>query len=187
MAPIRSAARETCPDADRPVCPQASARVGGMARQPIASAANLRHLAAMKQTVVGASAMARAALAAGLGITLAAAVAPPAPAPPAEESIVVTGTPLTREEIRRRAVEFVRGSGVASGNTPAARWSDPVCPRVLGLTADQAYAVEARIRAIADATGIKAARAPCESNIAISFTPDAAAVVREVERRSPRR
>lgn len=130
-----------------------------------------------------------AALAAAFVGALAAAHASPTavPEPGAEDPIVVTGTPLSPDEIRRRAEEFVLGTGVASGHTAAARWGEPVCPRVLGLGADQARAVEAKMRTIAEAAGIRAAGERCQTNIAVIFAPDAGAVVREIDRRSARR
>jgi hypothetical protein len=143
----------------------------------------------MRLDAASAGGIGRAALAAGLGLVLGAGLAPPLSAPEADSDgpIVVTGTLLSPDEVRRRAVEFVRGTGVASGQTPAARWAEPVCPRVLGLGTEQARVVEAKMRAIARAAGIAAARAPCRANIAVSFAADAGEVVRTVDRRSPRR
>ena len=37
------------------------------------------------------------------------------------DTIVVTGTPLTQAQARERARAFVRSTGVARGETPAAR------------------------------------------------------------------
>ena len=45
--------------------------------------------------------------------------------PPSDPPIIVSG-----RELRDRVTDFVRGTGVARGDTPAARWVDPVCPRV---------------------------------------------------------
>lgn len=101
--------------------------------------------------------------------------------------IVVTGTRLTREMARDRAVEFVRELEVASGRTPAARWIDPVCPAVRGIAAPYARIVETRMRAIAAAAGIKTGGEGCQPNISVSFVRDAGALVRDVASRSPRR
>jgi hypothetical protein len=128
----------------------------------------------------------RAALAAAFGgIALAAAQASQ-PSDPAE-TIIVTGTKSTPEETRRRAVEFVRGAGVATAQRPVARWEDPVCPRVLGLQTPYAGMVEARLRTIAEETRIDVAREPCRTNIVVSFVADAGAVARAVAARAPRR
>lgn len=110
-----------------------------------------------------------------------------AQAPGEARPIVVDGQPLPAEAARERANAFIQGTGVASGNTPAARWVDPVCPRVLGLQAEGARRAEARIRAIAEQAGARVAPEPCDSNIVVTFAPDAGAVVREIDRRAPTR
>ncbi|MGQ0589799.1 MAG: hypothetical protein ACT4N8_09750 [Sphingosinicella sp.] len=104
-----------------------------------------------------------------------------------EASITVTGTRLTREQARERAVEFVRQIGVARGQQAAARWIDPVCPRVRGITERYAGVVEARMRAIATEVGMRVAPEGCRSNVSVSFVGDAEALMREIDRRSPTR
>lgn len=114
----------------------------------------------------------------------------PALAQPPESrprAIVVTAEALPEALARERAVAFLRGTGVASSETPAARFTDPVCPRVLGLAPNAASAAERMIREIAVEVGAPVATAPCASNLVVMFAPDAAAVVREVERREPLR
>lgn len=101
--------------------------------------------------------------------------------------ITVTGTRPTPEAIRQHATDFVKATGVALGDLPAARWVDPVCPRVLGLADDYARIVEAKLREIATDAGIKVARAPCTPNIAVSFALDAGAVVQTIAAKSPKR
>lgn len=107
--------------------------------------------------------------------------------PSEDDAIVVTGTQLTPEEAHRQAVEFVRATGVAPGMQQAARWADPVCPRVLGLQDEYARIVETRMRRIATEAGVAVARQPCDTNIAVSFVGDAGAMVRRIAQRSPRR
>lgn len=131
----------------------------------------------------------RAALTAALGgLALAAAQASQPSVPQADpaESIIVTGTRSTPEETRRRAVEFVRGAGVATSQRSVARWEDPVCPRALGLQPTYAGMVEEKLRTIAEAAGIGVAREPCRPNILVSFVADAGATVRAVAARAPR-
>jgi hypothetical protein len=99
-----------------------------------------------------------------------------------DDPILVSG-----QELRHRVTEFVRDTGVARGATPAARWVDPVCPRVLGLSEEGARAAEARIRSIALEAGVEVAREPCDSNVVVTFAQDAGALVREIDRRTPRR
>ncbi len=108
--------------------------------------------------------------------------------PPAyRDPIVVQGERLPPAAAREQANAFVRTTGVAASETPAARWVDPVCPRVLGLTPEGARSAENVMRAIAIQAGAQVAAEPCDSNIVVSFTANADAVVREIDRREPRR
>lgn len=104
-----------------------------------------------------------------------------------EAPIVVTGVRPTREQARERATTFVRQIGVARGDVAAARWGDRVCPRVVGIAQAYSQIVEARMRQIAEAAGVAVAPAGCRPNITVSFVGDAAALVREIDQRSPTR
>ena len=123
------------------------------------------------------------------GVALAALIcaATPATAQSGDQQIVVAGERLPIPIARARAEAFIQSTGIASGSTPTARWVDPVCPRVLGLNEAGTRAAEARIRAVAADAGVPMAPAPCDSNLVVSFTNDGAALVREIERRSPSR
>jgi hypothetical protein len=126
--------------------------------------------------------LARPVAAVGLGLTLIAAQAPSSD----PESVTVNGR-LPERAARSLAVGFVRETGVASGETPAARWVAPVCPEVLGLEDVGKRAAEAKIRRVAAAVGADVAPEGCRRNIVISFTSDGAALAREVVEREPRR
>lgn len=134
--------------------------------------------------------MRRAAFVALLGgLSLAANQAPP-PSPAAPQNdmpIVVDGARLTPDEVRERAVAFVRGAGIAGGDTPVARWVDPVCIAALGLAPRHAAPVEARMRRIAEAAGIAVAGPDCRPNVEIRFTADSRAELRRFEVDAPRR
>lgn len=104
-----------------------------------------------------------------------------------DSPIVVTGQRPTREEAHARAVTFVRQIGVARGDTSAARFIDPVCPRVMGIAEPYAGMVRTRMRAIAQAAGILVGREGCQPNISVSFVGDASALMQEIARRSPTR
>jgi hypothetical protein len=101
------------------------------------------------------------------------------------DPIVVTGTPVTAAEERKRAAEFVRRAGVAR-REPVARWIMPVCPRTVGLDDAVAAIVDRRVRAIAATAGAEVAPAGCTPNIAIIFTDDGAALTRAILDKSPR-
>jgi hypothetical protein len=91
-----------------------------------------------------------------------------------------------RSGAQNQVEDFIRGTGVASGTTPVARWVRPVCPRVLGLQAEATRVAEARMRATAERIGAEVAPEPCDSNIVVTFAQDAAGVVQEVRRISGR-
>ena len=129
--------------------------------------------------------LARPLLLASCGVALVAAQAPDTGRD--SDPIVVDGERLSQAAARERAVQFVRSTGVASGETPAARWVDPVCPDVVGIDEAAARAAEARIRTIAAAVGAEVAPQSCERNIVITFAADGAALAREIEQRAPLR
>lgn len=87
------------------------------------------------------------------------------------------------EEVRREAQAFVRAIGVA--DTPVARWIEPVCPKIVGVSSEIAERITRRLRAVADQVGVRMARGACDSNLMISFTTDAGAVVKQIATRLP--
>lgn len=87
-------------------------------------------------------------------------------------TIIVNGVRQTPEEVRQRAVAFVRGMGVAAEQTPAARWIVKACPTVVGVDRHYADIVEARLRAVATSVGVPLANAPCRPNLAVTFALD---------------
>lgn len=122
-------------------------------------------------------------------LVLLSAVAPAPPASNGSESadpIVVTGTPVTNDEARKRALEFVRRAGVAEMR-PIARWIAPVCPHIIGVDDGVAAIVETRIREVAAAAGARAASPGCATNIAVVFTSNGRDLTRAMLRKSPQR
>lgn len=101
-----------------------------------------------------------------------------------DEEILVQGTAVSRAEARRQAAEFVDRVGIVAGQTPAARWIDPVCPRAFGLDAARAAMVERRLRAHAASVGARLAKPGCTANLAVIFTADAGSMVKKITRRS---
>lgn len=100
---------------------------------------------------------------------------------PAADTITITGTREAPAVVHQHAIDFVHATGVAAGEVAAARWIDPVCPRVVGITDAAAAAfVEEKVRSVAADAGIAAAPAPCAANIAIVFAADGGAVVRDM-------
>ncbi len=113
------------------------------------------------------------------------ALAEPPPTSVADD-ITIVGTRETPDDTRRQAQAYVRQMGVAAGETPAARWVDPICPRAIGVAPAIAAQVAARVRAIAAAHDVPVARPRCRTNIVISFTADASGLVQRIARRSSR-
>jgi hypothetical protein len=121
----------------------------------------------------------RVAIAVGALLASAAAAQDP------PDTIDVTGR--KPEEVRREAQAFVRATGVAEGAKPIARWVEPVCPHVLGVSAEIGKRVADKVREVARDAGIRVARLPCRTNIAISFASDGGALVRAVAAKAPNR
>ena len=88
--------------------------------------------------------------------------APGADAPQAAES----ADPMTQ------ASSFVESYAATSGSV-IARWRNDICVRVVGVTAEQAAAVRARVEQVARAVGLGVQGPNCRrSNIEIGFTTD---------------
>lgn len=86
------------------------------------------------------------------------------------------------EEVRKEAQAFVKATGVAE--RPVARWIDPVCPAVLEVQRDVARRIEARIRNITQAAGVRVAPAKCAPNLKIVFSADAPGLIRQIASKS---
>lgn len=97
-------------------------------------------------------------LACAAGLTATAAMAQTAP------------VALTAGQAQKQAFDFVRAY---SASTPKIdqipRWSDPICAQVIGLPADQAAQVKARIEDVARAVGVTPAPAGCTANVEVAF------------------
>ncbi|MFN3818589.1 hypothetical protein [Blastomonas sp.] len=104
-----------------------------------------------------------------------------------DATIEVIGRRQSEEQARKEANDFVRGTGVANGENPVARWTAPVCPAVLGIHPEYAAIVERKIRSIAQTAEIALAPLPCKTNIVVSFTTNASAVIQRVAKKSPKR
>ncbi|HEX4848165.1 MAG TPA: hypothetical protein VFV30_08470 [Novosphingobium sp.] len=103
------------------------------------------------------------------------------------DDIVVQGQALRPEEAEARALAYVQALGVASSNKPAARWIDPVCPKVTGIADPKiASRVIARIRKIAADIGARVDRAGCRGNLMVAFADDGADLARRIGAANPR-
>ena len=122
-------------------------------------------------------------VAAGLSLSFGAAGIAALQAPAASDTINVIGRKPT--EVRQEAKDFVRRTGVAE--RPVARWIDPICPKVLGVSDAIAGKVEARIREVAQEAKARIARGPCRANIIVNFAGDGGALIREIAAKAPNR
>lgn len=94
------------------------------------------------------------------------------------DTIIVTGE--RPEQAKRKALAYVNELGVATGERPAARWFDPICPRAIGLSKEHEALVEDQIRRISREVGAPLAKAGCSANFAIAFTDGSDRVVRRI-------
>lgn len=97
--------------------------------------------------------------------------------------VVVVGTRM--KERRAGAIAYVRATGIARGQQPAARWVVPVCAKVSGVPPEMAAIVLERFRALATEVGAPLAHAGCTPNAIVNFTNDAHGFVNRVFARAP--
>jgi hypothetical protein len=101
-------------------------------------------------------------------------------AQPADPTIIVSASPTTKDEIRREAEDYVSATGIAEGTRPAARWTDPICPSIIGVSADNAETVRAKLISVAGDVGVAVAKQPCKSNIVIAFALNGSDLARKI-------
>jgi len=122
-----------------------------------------------------------------------AALAQPASPPAAQAAPSTTVAPLTVQAaptpkvIQKQAHSFVQGYAAVPNSEidQIGRWHDGVCVRVSGLMPDQAAVIKARIESVAQAVGLRAARAGCKANVEIVFTDQPQRTLDVVAHRRP--
>lgn len=108
--------------------------------------------------------------------------AAPLPAPAQDDqTIVVTGERASRETIK----DFVRALTAAGPPRQISRFESSVCPAVFGLARQQADAVAARMRRVANGVGIRTAGPGCAPNVVVLVTPDKQVLLKELYRQRP--
>ena len=110
--------------------------------------------------------------------SLSAAVAGAAPGEP--DAIIVTGTRMPKAQARDVAQGYVRRIAVMPFGGQYARWKTPVCPRVIGLSAENAASINQKIREIAKAAGASVGDGFCAPNLDVVFSDDAAGQMRVI-------
>lgn len=98
-----------------------------------------------------------------------------APQTARDDTIVVTGQKVTKEEARQLASSYARAVLALPASGQYARWKSPVCPRVIGLGEQAAKIVADKIHNEALAAGARVGKSRCKANLFVTFTdePDA--------------
>lgn len=113
---------------------------------------------------------------------------PPEPAPEAAPTPVAPVTveaPLSPAELKRAAYAFVQAYAAPTIKIAhVARWRDPICVGVSGVTPEEAGRMRARVEAVARALGRPVARPGCETNVDIKVSPDPQSVLDRVADRA---
>lgn len=115
---------------------------------------------------------------------VAALVATLPPARAQEETdapIVVTGERTSDEQIDA----FVKALTPTPAGGQIARFETHICPAALGLPPQQRAAVEARIRLVADAVGLRVAGPKCAANVVVMVTRDKKALLDTLAKKYP--
>ena len=111
------------------------------------------------------------------------------PTPPPTDEIVVEGLrleALSEEETRKIASSFVRKLTVIDPFEALALYEPyTYCPAVVGLSAARNAQIEARMRQVADAAGIKPAKAGCATSALVLLVDDKKTFVEEFRRTHP--
>jgi hypothetical protein len=100
--------------------------------------------------------------------------------PAQEEEIVVTG-----EALEEQVQSFVRALTPAPVGGQLGRFERSVCPVAFGMTPTARATIAARIRRIADASGIAVGADDCAPNIVVIVTEDKRAFLQALRRQRP--
>lgn len=93
-------------------------------------------------------------------------------APPSDnDTIVVTGSQMTRGEAHKLAETYTRAVLAPSVSDQNARWANPpICLSVIGLREEAAVQLMARIEDTAKSVGAPVAEAGCSPNVFLAFS-----------------
>ena len=95
--------------------------------------------------------------------------------------IIIQGTRDRDKQIR----QFVSELTPAPIHGQLARFEEPVCPRVLGLSERQGRELADRMRTVADAAGIPTAKSGCDGNVLLIVTSDKRELIRRLAEEQP--
>lgn len=104
----------------------------------------------------------------------------------ANDTITVTGKQFQREEAKAISRAFVRKLSAVPASNQYARWKAPVCPKTIGIAAAADTVIVAKIRAVAEQVGAPLAKPGCRANLVVTFTDNAPALMRVLEKKHPK-
>jgi beta-lactamase regulating signal transducer with metallopeptidase domain len=112
-------------------------------------------------------------------------VPPPAAASPAPSARTPVSEAVETADPKQQALEFVRSyARFDQKHTLMARWAQPLCIQVVGLSPQQEAAVRARIGEVAAGVGLGVRPAQCASNdVEVGFTTDPQSLLDDVAKR----
>ena len=107
------------------------------------------------------------------------------PITPGVESVYSDAQRAADQDLSRRFVEGVLAPGYSFENQYA-KWTRPVCPNVVGMSAMSKYLLERRIREVAQEVGAPVDRSdPCTPNVTIFVTPEPQTMLNSIATTAP--
>jgi hypothetical protein len=105
-------------------------------------------------------------------------------APPPSSDIVVTGS-----KVKSREVEKVARAVTPPGDLyrePLAQFQEPVCPGILGMSAEFSDVMDMRIRSVAERARIRVAKpGKCRVNLLVIFVPNGQLAMQNLSHKGP--
>lgn len=98
---------------------------------------------------------------------------------------IVVSAPDSPVDVQSKAHDMVSAITRSTIAGQIARWTEPVCLRVYGVTDATAARVNNHFVAVAQAADVPLARGDCDPNIMVTFTEDAATLVATIAERQP--
>ena len=104
-----------------------------------------------------------------------------------DNRVVIRGqVPLSEKETKKIADRFVKELTVISNFDPLTRYEPEVyCPGVVGLTENGNAAIEARMRTVAEAAGVRPAKPGCATSALVVLVDDKPAFLKQFRKAHP--
>jgi hypothetical protein len=118
-----------------------------------------------------------------LTTALLASAGPAQTPPPSDDDIVVTGTRTTPRKIEQTAWAITPHNDLY--HEPLAQFQEPVCPGVIGMPAEYAAMMVARIRAVATLAKVRVDREKCKANLLVLFVANGQSALQDIRYKRP--